>query len=187
MKALKLAFGPIMFLLISCQQPKPVASAQTDRQEQRIADLTRQIDSLESVILDLEKSSLISAHDSVLFILKRTPCLGNCPVYNFEVYADGFVKYSGKAYVEHLGNFTGVLNIDQLKKINTLFLSSDFYDFESEYNDGRTDIPASIIEYYGPEGYKRVEARTQIPQKYRVLFNELELVMEQVNWDAVND
>ncbi|RLD25821.1 MAG: hypothetical protein DRI54_04105 [Bacteroidetes bacterium] len=145
-------------------------------------NLSAKVDSLEKVIEDQQKSMLLVDHKSLLFSLKRTPCLGTCPVYKLEVYTDGFVKYSGKNYVDLIGDYNGVLNPEQLDYVEKLFNDTDFYSYEPEYNDGRLDIPATIIEYNGPNGEKKVEARTEIPKQFRVLTSELEMLIKEIDW-----
>jgi hypothetical protein len=125
---------------------------------------------------------LLDDHKSLFFSLKRTPCLGTCPVYSLEVFTDGFVKYYGKNYVELIGDYSGSLSQEQLADVEVLFNNADFYAFDAEYNDGRLDIPATIIEYHGPDGDKKVEARTEIPKNFRLLASELEKLIKEIDW-----
>lgn len=178
----RLFIGGLLLLLGACSSNKDVSQVQIDKLNQYIMTLSAKVDSLEGVIEDQQKSMLLDDHKSLLFSLKRTPCLGTCPVYKLEVYTDGFVRYNGKNYVNLIGDYSGVLNPEQITEVENLFINADFYAFQAEYNDGRLDIPATIIEYFGPEGDKKVEARTEIPKNFRVLATELEKLIEEIDW-----
>ena len=184
MQISKVFIGILLIGLYACSSKQEVAvnQAQIDKLNQYIMTLSAKVDSLENVVEEQQKSNFLVDHKSLLFSLKRTPCLGTCPVFKLEVYTDGFVLYKGKNYVDLIGDYTGVLNSEQLAVVVKFFNDADFYAFESEYNDGRLDIPATIIEYYGPKGDKKVEARTEIPKKFRVLTSELEKLIKEIDW-----
>lgn len=184
MRIARVFVGFLLIGLYACSSKQEVAvnQEQIDKLNQYIMTLSAKVDSLEKVVEDQQKSMLLVDSKSLLFSLKRTPCLGTCPVFKLEVYADGFVMYNGKNYVELIGDYTGVLNSEQLADVEKFFSEADFYAFESEYNDGRLDIPATIIEYYGSQGNKKVEARTEIPTKFRVLASELEKLIKEIDW-----
>lgn len=184
MRFVRIFIGIVLIGLSACSQNKEVVDNQVkiDRLNQYIMTLSAKVDSLEGVIEDQQKSMLLVDHKSLLFSLQRTSCLGTCPVFKLEVYTDGFVLYKGKNYVELIGDYSGVLNPDQLADVDILFEKAEFYSFQPEYNDGRLDIPATIIEYYGPQGVKKVEARTEIPKNFRVLASELEKLIENIDW-----
>jgi len=172
----------LLLALGACSSTQEVSQDKIDKLNQYIMTLSAKVDSLEGVIEDQQKSMLLVDHKSLLFSLKRTPCLGTCPVFKLEVYSDGFVMYNGKNYVDLIGDYSGVLDPEQLADVEDLFTNAEFYSFQADYNDGRLDIPATIIEYYGPEGVKKVEARTEIPKRFRVLASELENLIEEIDW-----
>lgn len=178
----KLFIGLILLLIGACSANKEVNQDQIEKLNQYIMTLSAKVDSLEGVIEDQQKSMLLEDHKSLFFSLKRTPCLGTCPVFTLEVYSDGFVKYTGKNYVELIGDYSGMLSQEQLADVEVLFNNADFYAFNAEYNDGRLDIPATIIEYSSPEGDKKVEARTEIPKNFRLLASELEKLIKEIDW-----
>lgn len=184
MQIAKVFIGILLVGLFACSSNQEVVDnqLQIDKLNQYIMNLSAKVDSLEGVIEEQQKSMLLVDHKSLLFSLKRTPCLGTCPVFKLQVYTDGFVIYNGKNYVELIGDYSGVLDSEQLANVNELFSNAEFYTFQSEYNDGRLDIPATIIEYYGPQGDKKVEARTEIPKKFRVLASELETLIKEIDW-----
>jgi len=187
MNIVKSLFLFYLITLISCTTQKNTvddSQVKTDKLNQYIMTLSGKVDSLENVIEEERAKALLYDHDSLLFSLKRTPCLGTCPVYNIEIYKDGFVRYKGKNHVDRIGESVGSIDSDQITKVNLIFEKATFYSFNDEYTDSRLDIPSTVIEYYSDNGgYKKVVASTDIPREFRVLVSELELLIENVNWE----
>jgi hypothetical protein len=104
-------------------------------------------------------------------------------VFTFKVYKDGWASYEGSHYVDLLGVYTANLSVEQMNNIEQLFKESIFYVFKDEYTDGRQDIPSIIIEYHGPQGVRKVVARTSIPFTYRKLAARLEELSDDITWD----
>lgn len=148
----------------------------------QIDALNAKVDSLEEQLkysVDLEN---LLSHDSLLFSYRRTPCLGNCPVFTFKVYKDGWATYEGSHYVDLLGVYTANLTASQMMKVERLFKEAHFYTFKNTYDDSRMDIPSMIIEYHGPQGVKKVVARTSIPHTFRKLAVDLQEFSDEIKW-----
>jgi hypothetical protein len=189
MSFIRVFIGVLLIGLYSCSSKQDVVvgevadnQAKIDKLNQYIMALSNKVDSLEKIIEENQRKTLLIEHDSLLFTMQRTPCLGTCPVYKLEVYTDGYVKYNGRNYVDLMGVYTGYLKPEQINKVNQLFIDADFYSFKDQYVDYRLDIPATIIEYNSVNGYKKVEASTEIPRNFRVLVSELELLIEEIDW-----
>jgi hypothetical protein len=150
--------------------------------QDQITELNLKVDSLEKRIKYMGELESLLNHDSLLFSYRRTPCLGNCPVFSFKVYKDGWATYEGSHFVDLLGIYTASLNESQMKELETIFKKSNFYAFRDTYDDSRMDIPSMIVEYHGPIGVKKVIARTSIPQTFRKLTVELEEFADKLKW-----
>jgi len=171
--------------LSACKSQQPASSNyQIEQLQNQLKKVNTRLDSIENILLRREHVLQQSEHDSLLFSLRRTACLGNCPVFTLDVYYDGWVKYVGKNYVDLMGIYTGNLSKNQISYIKKAFSDAGFYKFKNQYNDGRLDIPATIIEYNGPGGIKKVEARTDIPRPFRLLANDMESLVNEINWTA---
>lgn len=187
MHIVKVLAGVLLFGFYSCNTKKEVVvvdnhQEQINKLNHYIMALSTKVDSLEKIIEENQRKSLIAEHDSLIFSLERTPCLGTCPVFKLEVFSDGYVKYHGRNYVDLIGDYAGTLKPEQLKQVVNLFNQADFYAFEDSYNDGRLDLPATIIEYNSKKGYKKVNASTEIPRNFRVLASELEVMIKDIDW-----
>jgi hypothetical protein len=185
----RIFIGIVLIGLSACSSKQDVVvdevadnQVKIDKLNQYIMALSTKVDSLEKIIEQNQRKTLLIEHDSLLFTLLRTPCLGSCPVYKLEVYTDGYVKYNGRNYVDLMGIYTGYLKPDQIKNVIQYFNKADFYSFSDKYVDYRLDIPSIIIEYNSENGFKKVEASTEIPRNFRVLTSELELLIEEIDW-----
>lgn len=147
--------------------------------------LNKKVDSLETALSLNKELESILIHDSLLFSLRQTPCYGNCPVYTFKVYKDGWATYDGSNYVDLLGVYTSQLTSNQIIEIERVFREAHFYTFKDEYDDSRLDIPSMILEYHGPRGVKKVTARTSIPQTFRALVVDLKKLADNITWKPV--
>lgn len=176
-----LAILSFIFLL-SCNTSSTITSDEVVDLKREISYLKAKIDTLESRLdykLDIEK---LLDHDSLLFSYRRTPCYGNCPIFSFKVYKDGWASYEGKNKVDMLGIYTANITQRQMLKIEAIFSEAHFYAFRDEYDDSRLDIPSMIIEYHGPMGVKKVIARTEIPHTFRKMAVDLEELADEIKW-----
>ena len=180
MRYFLIIFIPLMFC--ACQNTSHISKQEYNELQNQVRYLKNKVDSLERQ-LD-KKADIESAlqHDSLLFLIRKTPCLGPCPEYEFKVYKDGWASYQGKNFVDMLGVYTANITLGQMKQIEDAFRKSHFYAFRDYYDDSRLDIPSIIIEYHGPQGVKKVVARTEIPHSFRSLAVDLEEIADQIKW-----
>ena len=170
------------FLFWACQNSSRISKEEYNELQNQVRYLKTKVDSLERQLdrkADLENAL---QHDSLLFLIRKTPCLGPCPEYEFKVYKDGWASYQGKNFVDMLGVYTAELTVGQMKQIDEAFRKAHFYAFRDNYDDSRLDIPSIIIEYHGPQGVKKVVARTEIPHSFRSLAVDLEEIADQIKW-----
>lgn len=82
--------------------------------------------------------------------LYRGPCLGRCPEYQVDVYADGAVRFRGLGNVATMGEATGHLDEAQLAALTARFEAANFRGFAGRYeNIDTSDLPLVIIAYQG--------------------------------------
>ena len=151
----------------------------------QIESLNKKVDSLQTELALNKELENMLIHDSLLFSLRRTPCFGNCPVYTFKVYTDGWATYEGSNFVDLLGVYIAQLTNAQMREVEKIFGDARFYTFKDEYDDSRLDIPSMIIEYHGPRGIKKVTARTSIPQTFRTMVVDLQELSDSITWKPI--
>jgi Domain of unknown function (DUF6438)/Gram-negative bacterial TonB protein C-terminal len=116
-------------------------------------------------------------HDwsSVRMTLRRSGCLGTCPVYSVEIGGDGSVVYSGRDYVLITGEHRSQVSQDVVSQMVGAFRKADYFSLDNEYYYRVTDCPAhvtsisfdgqtkSVVDYVGEEaGMPRAVAELEM-------------------------
>ena len=97
--------------------------------------------------------------------LQKTPCYGECPVYNFQVLNDGRATLSvGRITSEKFGlnlkegDYEGTINSENIQEITDLAESLDYHTLKVKYDDEKVmDLPASISSIEGYRVFNRFE------------------------------
>jgi len=120
--------------------------------------------------------------DSLVAMLKKTPCYGRCPVFSFKIYSSGSVNYYGKANTEMEGMYTGKLTDEKvaivLKKIEKI----NFFELNNIYDTNVTDFP-SVNVYANKDGKKKqIIDRQGGPKELKELEALLDEMIKTVKW-----
>lgn len=113
--------------------------------------------------------------------LERTACYGTCPIYTFTLNNDGTATYTGKKFVERIGDYS--TSVPQAS-VDSLFSSLDtlnWMKYDSTYGSNYSDLPSSIITWSGRKG-KRVVITGKGPKELFDLVRRLELLANRQNW-----
>ncbi len=88
--------------------------------------------------------------EAPLLSLQRTPCLGRCPVYTVELFADGRLRFLGSANVSARGEHEAQLTPEHVQRVVTLVEASRFATWKGPY-DARdvTDMPGAVLTFRG--------------------------------------
>lgn len=106
-----------------------------------------------------------------LFVkMQKTPCYGQCPNYELEIYDNGDVTFKGKMFVDFIGLYKSTISNSEIETIKNKIVEVNFFELDSLYDSPATDIPSCIIEVtldnkskkiidrrYGPEELKDLE------------------------------
>ncbi|WBX74993.1 DUF6438 domain-containing protein [Tenacibaculum ovolyticum] len=80
-------------------------------------------------------SDLIKKEENTLINIKKTPCSGDCAVYELSIDKQGNVIYNGIKYVLKEGKHEFKLSDKEFEKLNTMFSPKGFENFKDEYDD----------------------------------------------------
>lgn len=72
-------------------------------------------------------------------IIERTGCYGTCPVFKFELNANGAFYFLGEEYVDSIGSFTGIATSDIINLLQNKISNIHFEKLRSFYSTGWTD------------------------------------------------
>jgi hypothetical protein len=87
-----------------------------------------------------------------VLIFERTRCLGRCPAYRMQVFADGRVTYEGRHSVPDMGTKELKLAPAALADMLRTAEEAHFGQFQDRYTKGTSDLPGTIIAIRQPNG-----------------------------------
>lgn len=148
-------------------------------------------------ILALLLSSCSLMHNSIgndyehyQFIMSKTSCRGNCPVYSITLYGNGEISYEGFQNVNTIGRQQGSLQTDSVIAILQELNRMQYYDLKYEYSQQQiTDMPSVITQIvYSKNGIgssKQVvdyQGDRSTPIELRKLYDRIESMIAQFHW-----
>jgi hypothetical protein len=96
-------------------------------------------------------------------MLKRTACLGTCPIYTVHIDADGHVLFDGEDFVSHKGRSTGQTTVTRVRQLVQQFAALNFFALRDQYGAigdcpvYATDNPSVIMTLHFSSKTKTVE------------------------------
>ena len=101
---------------------------------------------------DLILNNLKKEYENRLLSIRKTPCFGDCPVYDLNIDKEGNVIYNGIQYVIEEGKREFKLSDVELKKLTEMLNTGNFDSFKDEYDNPRiTDLASTFITYNGKQ------------------------------------
>jgi len=83
-------------------------------------------------------------HGITEITLGRTPCFGTCPVDTVTLRADGTAAYTGKRFVERMGEYRGSLAREEFDRLASLLAVQGFFSLKDRYAVAATDLPSRV-------------------------------------------
>jgi len=126
-----------------------------------------------------------------IITLRRTACLGTCPVYSLEFFEDGFIRYIGTEFVQSTGERRTVIPRDAVENLVALFLKANYLAMRDSYDnckapDGSivclTDLPTTFSSLRFQARQKSVRDYMCAPKRLRELEDELDRVANTQRW-----
>ncbi|MBU1013901.1 MAG: hypothetical protein KKG99_12935 [Bacteroidetes bacterium] len=107
--------------------------------------------------------------------LRRTGCMGTCPVYLVEIYSNGKIEYEGENFVKKTGHHSWLIDSQSIKALNKAIHKYNYFtikpkkiEFEVTCNpscitsiqlkDGKY---REIENYYGNDEYPKILQRLE--------------------------
>ena len=106
--------------------------------------------------------------------ITKTPCYGECAVFTLQIMSDYSLRYIGRQNVDLLGEFTGKLPFNPIKKLGPIANVNRFFWLKAAYPESKEEVPSdlpatvtmisyngqknTVTHYFdGPEGLQKVE------------------------------
>ena len=138
----------------------------------------------------LMNNSIGNDYEHYQFIMSKTSCRGNCPVYSITLYGNGDISYEGFQNVNTIGRQQGSLQTDSVIAILQELNRMQYYDLKYEYSQQQiTDMPSVITQIvYSKNGIgssKQVvdyQGDRSTPNELRKLYDRIESMIAQFHW-----
>lgn len=138
----------------------------------------------------LMNNSIGNDYEHYQFIMSKTSCRGNCPIYSITLYGNGEISYEGFQNVNTIGRQQGSLQTDSVIAILQELNRMQYYDLKYEYSQQQiTDMPSVITQIvYSKNGIgssKQVvdyQGDKTTPIELRKLYDRIESMIAQFHW-----
>lgn len=117
-----------------------------------------------------------------LIRFERTACYGPCPVDVLTVFADGRLRYEGRANAPRTGLFTGQLSGRECTALVKQFEAAHFFDFAPVYTSRATDLPTYYLSYSAGGRSLRVKDYDGAPASLKSLEARLAKLIDARRW-----
>lgn len=132
---------------------------------------------------DPEMTGVKSAGDSLKMAFSKTPCFGQCPVYDVKVYESGYAVWEGKNFTERMGIYTTTVNATDRQKFFAEAESRGFFEFDEKYdNPAVQDLPSSSLMLRRDGIRHRVTIRINVPNEVKDYFADAQQFFEGLDW-----
>jgi hypothetical protein len=118
-----------------------------------------------------------------LLRIEHTGCRGMCPVFTYEVAADGATTYEGRRAVEREGKWSKKLPAQTLTDMAEAINSSGFWDMDAVYGGEVADLPSVIITFTHGGKTHKVQNIRNAPEAFTQLAEKLENWIGQDGWE----
>ena len=118
--------------------------------------------------------------------MEKTSCMGTCPAYKFEIFLDNSARYTGKANVDLIGDYTATLTDAQLDNIKNSFAEADYFSFANVYSAQLTDLPTTFIYHHNGEQSLKITDYWGAPQELKDLEQKVENFITSIDWKKAN-
>ena len=123
--------------------------------------------------------------DSLFFAMAKTPCFGRCPTYEVHLYKSGYATYHGQLNVDRLGQYEARYNPALADTITQRAQEIGIMMLLDSYNNSMiTDLPSTIFQIQIGVQKKEVLCRVSCPERLVEFGEEMEELIEQINWKA---
>ncbi|MGK7388698.1 MAG: DUF6438 domain-containing protein [Candidatus Cyclobacteriaceae bacterium M2_1C_046] len=109
------------------------------------------------IFFSCKSSKTAGQDDQKLLTMKRTACLGTCPVYEFTVFENRKVVYQGASNVPVEEKRTFKLKKKDFQQLKSLIKEADLFKYKDRYyQDNIHDLPTTYIYYYSDKQDKTI-------------------------------
>ncbi len=132
------------------------------------------------------KSPYNTNQSEMVLTMKKTACMGNCPVYEISIYENRVVLLKGVENIPYTGAYYSKLSKKEFENIEEEFNRSNFFDFDTEYSGSMTDLPTTFLTYTKGSQSKTIKDYYGAPDEIKALEKRLGSLIETLRWKPYN-
>jgi uncharacterized protein DUF6438/ankyrin repeat protein len=131
-----------------------------------------------------------------IITLRRTWCLGTCPIYLLQIFRDGRLHYNGEEFVAVIGSQEAQISPAAVERLVESFVKSGYFALNDVYEthqnpDGTTtvfsDLPTTYTSLRVGSRARSVKDYAFAPEKLHMLELEIDRVANTHRWIHGND
>lgn len=191
-----LLFGAVLTLLLGCKAKKMTVEGElpsVDSISMSLIDSTSLMVAEEDTLIaknidtipDEKVAEVTRPVPEVVVSMRKTPCFGSCPSFEFRIYSSGNVIYRGERNVEKIGVYEGHVHHNTIQVIIATADSVGYFDLEDSYppvEERIPDLPSTITSVKFGDAEKNITNNHNAPsnlikfEKYLLqILNNIEL------------
>lgn len=125
--------------------------------------------------------------DDLFFGMYRSPCFGQCPVYNIDIKMSGEALLEGKKFFDYEGFHVTKFSEESMQRIMALAEQYGYFSFDNVYDAGVTDVPSTLTILRTDAGVHWVYDRMNAPEDLRKFETEVETIIKDQMWHRRDD
>jgi hypothetical protein len=125
--------------------------------------------------------------DDLFFGMYRSPCFGQCPVYNIDIKMSGEALLEGKKFFDYEGFHVTKFSEESMQRIMALAEQYGYFSFDNVYDAGVTDVPSTLTILRTDASVHWVYDRMNAPEDLRKFETEVETIIKDQMWHRRDD
>ncbi len=168
------------FVLFSCTSLKQNTATEISEKVEETSEKETS-EYMAPVSTDMESEDFA---ETIVLAMTKTPCFGECPVYDFEVLNNGMATYQGKKNVTRIGRYKAKIPRSKVNNILKEASSMGCFSLKSIYdNKAVSDLPSTIT-YLNLEGkQKKILCRFECDERILKINEMIEELIQNTKWE----
>ncbi len=121
------------------------------------------------------------------FGMYRSPCFGQCPIYNLDVDLEGHAVLEGKRFFDYIGFFEADFSQETMQHIVDLANQHGYVGFEHRYDANVTDVPSVLTILRSGDQVHWVYDRMGAPEALHAFERAVEEIIKEQDWKEMSD
>lgn len=136
----------------------------------------------------LDATKPLKVKDSQKVIeMSKSPCFGDCPIYDITIYETGIATFNGIRNTDRLGLFVKKIGQEKVRQITNKCVAANLWQFQEVYKSNVPDLQTVSITYYEGKEKKTIAGKRERPIQVLEIEEILDEVAFSSGWELVED